>query len=88
VARAKSGPRTEICGPRKGPDFKQALRFLKGIANLPWMASELSNPQLDTCSCGLWPNQIMCICPGSAAYLHAPQLKYSNKIVAQQHRQI
>ena len=24
--------------------LKQALRFLKGIANLPWVASELANP--------------------------------------------
>jgi len=25
--------------------LKKALRFLKGIANLPFVASELSNPQ-------------------------------------------
>jgi len=35
----------KFCYPRKGPDFKQALQFLKGIANLPWLASDLSNPQ-------------------------------------------
>jgi len=25
--------------------YKQALRFLKGIANFPWVGSKLSNPQ-------------------------------------------
>ena len=35
----------KFCGPRKDPDLKQALRFSKDIANLPWVASELSNPR-------------------------------------------
>jgi len=50
--------------------LKQTLRFLKGIANLPWMASELSNPQLDTSSCDPRTNLVMCIWPGSASWLH------------------
>jgi len=36
----------KFCGPRKGLEIlKQALRFWKGIANLSWVASELSYPQ-------------------------------------------
>ena len=61
-----------FCGRWKGSDFKASLQFFKGIANLPWMANELSNPQLNTCSCGPHINLVMCIWPGSAAWLHTP----------------
>jgi len=32
-------------GPRKSPDFKASITVLEGIANLLWVANELSNPQ-------------------------------------------
>jgi len=35
----------KFCSLQKVPDFKASITIFKGIANLPWVASELSNPQ-------------------------------------------
>jgi len=57
--------------------LKKALRLLKGIANLPWVANELSNPQSLTHSvvaCGpIW------LCAFGPAVLHGcTPLLYDN----------
>ena len=67
---------------------KQTLRFSKVITNLPWLASDLSNPQSLTHSCGLWTNLVMCIWSGNAAWLHALKVTREHKshnLVCQPH---
>jgi len=43
MQRVASGPKVarqlKFCGPWNGPDFEES-------GNLPWVASELSNPQI------------------------------------------
>jgi len=34
-----------FCGPRKDTYFKTCITVLKGAGNLPWVASDLPNPQ-------------------------------------------
>jgi len=51
----------KFCGPWNGPDFKAVFR----IANLPWVVSELSNPQSLTHAAGtIW------LCAFGPAMLH------------------
>ena len=48
--------------------------LFKDIANLLWVASELSNPQGLTYAAVVHGNQCVCIWSTSAAWLHNPDL--------------
>jgi len=42
--RPKVARELKFCDLQNGPDFKASITVLKGITNLLWVASELSNP--------------------------------------------
>jgi len=60
----------KFCGPRKGPDFERVLPIFRG-----WSARCLTRRGWHK---QLWPTGqlVICIWPGSVAWLHTPALRY------------